>query len=363
MNKLTIREIEATPVMVPFKRPPVARIGAPDSWLFILIDILTEEGVVGRSYLQPYAPFAHRNIIPAIEDLATFLRGSRVAPVDQFNLLAPMLQRVIGSGIMRIALSGLDMALWDAVAKAADLPLAELLGSSLAPLPSYNSNGLWLIPHDRLAEEACELLEEGGFRAVKARAGRGTLAEDMQALEIIRDAIGDDVDLMVDFNQAMPYGEALQRCVAMDDLGLLWLEEPVMYDDFRSCAELRAKLRTPIQIGENFYGPRDVYNAIEQRACDYIMPDMMRIGGVTGWLQSAPIAAAAGIQVSSHLYPEASAHLLRVTQTAHLAEWVDWANPILEEPWQVDGGFLHMPDRPGLGISWDQEAVDKYRIQ
>ena len=109
MNTLTIREIEATPVMVPFKRPPVARIGAPDSWLFILIDIVTEEGIVGRSYLQPYAPFAHRNIIPAIEDLATLLRGSKVAPVDQFNLLAPMLHRVIGSGIMRIALSGLDM--------------------------------------------------------------------------------------------------------------------------------------------------------------------------------------------------------------------------------------------------------------
>jgi len=131
-----------------------------------------------------------------------------VAPVDQFNLLAPVFHRVIGSGIMRIALSGLDMALWDAAAKAADLPLAELLGSPLAPLPSYNSNGLWHIPHDQLAEEASELLEEGGFRAVKARAGRGTLAEDMKALEIIRGAIGDDVDLMVDFNQAMPYSAA-----------------------------------------------------------------------------------------------------------------------------------------------------------
>ena len=127
-------------------------------WLtrFMALHIVTEEGIVGRSYLQPYA---HRNIIPAIEDLATFLRGSKVSPVDQFNFLGPMLQRVIGSGIMRIALSGLDMALWDAAAKAVDLPLAELLGSSLAPLPSYNSNGLWLIPHDRLAEEACELLK------------------------------------------------------------------------------------------------------------------------------------------------------------------------------------------------------------
>ena len=192
MNKLTIREIEATPLMVPFKRPPVARIGAPESWLFILIDVVTEEGIIGRSYVQPYAPFAHRNIIPAIEDMATLLKGSKVAPVDQFNLLAPMLQRVIGSGVIRIALSGVDMALWDATAKAADLPLAELLGSSLAPLPSYNSNGLWLIPLDQLADEACELLEEGGFRAVKARAGRGTLAEDMKALEIIRGAIGDD---------------------------------------------------------------------------------------------------------------------------------------------------------------------------
>lgn len=362
MEKLTIREIKTTPVMVPFKRPPVARIGGAESWLFILIDVYTEEGIVGNAYLEPYAPFAHRNIIPAIEDLSPFLCGSQIAPMNQFNLIAPMVQRVVGSGILRIAISGVDMALWDALAKAAGVPLAVLLGSSVAPVPAYNSNGLWLIPPDRLADEAQELLAEGDFSGLKVRAGRTTLNEDLEALGKVRDSVGPDVDLMVDFNQAMRYGEALQRCRAMDDMGFYWLEEPVFHDDFHSCARLREKLRTPIQIGENFYGPRDVYNAIRQEACDYIMPDMMRIGGVTGWLQSAPVAAAAGIQISSHLYPEVSAHVLRASETAHLLEWQDWANPILEEPWKVEGGHLHMPERPGIGISWDLDAVAKYRI-
>jgi mandelate racemase len=126
---------------------------------------------------------------------------------------------------------------------------------------------------------------------------------------------------------------------------------------------LRAKLKTPIQLGENFYGPRDMYHALQAGAGDYVMPDLMRIGGVSGWLRSAPIAAAAGIQVSTHLYPEVSAHLMRVTETAHWLEWQDWANPILREPFTLADGHLLIPDRPGAGIAWDEAAVKHYRIE
>jgi mandelate racemase len=137
---------------------------------------------------------------------------------------------------------------------------------------------------------------------------------------------------MVDFNQGLQLGEALERCHAIDDLGLTWIEEPIVYDNLEGYARLTADLKTPVQIGENFYGPRALYTALQMKACDYVMPDFMRIGGVTGWQRAAAIAAAAGIPISTHLYPEVAAHVMRVTEPAHWLEWQDWANPIFSSP-------------------------------
>jgi mandelate racemase len=167
---------------------------------------------------------------------------------------------------------------------------------------------------------------------------------------------------MVDFNQGLPLGEALHRCHALDDQGLYWFEEPITYDNIAGYAQLTRELDTPVQLGENFYGPRDMHQAIAASAGDYVMPDLMRIGGVSGWLRSAPIAAAAGVQVSTHLYPEVAAHLMRVTETAHWLEWQDWANPILKEPFPVRDGRIEIANRPGAGIEWDERAIDRYRI-
>ena len=110
-------------------------------------------------------------------------------------------------------------------------------------------------------------------------------------------------------------------------------------------------------MGENFYGPRELYTAIQMKACDLVMPDFMRIGGVTGWMRSAAIAGAAGIPMSTHLYPEVAAHVMRVTETAHWLEWQDWADPVLQNPYSVKDSQLHIPDRPGLGLEWDEDAV------
>jgi mandelate racemase len=165
------------------------------------------------------------------------------------------------------------------------------------------------------------------------------------------------MSLMVDFNQGLHFGEALERCHAIDDLGLAWIEEPIVYDNLEGYARLTADLKTPVQIGENFYGPRALYTALQMKACDYVMPDFMRIGGVTGWQRAAAISAAAGIPISTHLYPEVAAHVMRVSETAHWLEWQDWANPILQQPYAVKDGKLHIPDVPGIGLEWDEKAV------
>jgi mandelate racemase len=236
-----------------------------------------------------------------------------------------------------------------------------LLGGSVGAVPAYNSNGLWLTDAGRLGREAEELVAEGGFRGLKLRLGRDRVSDDLQAIDAVRQAVGAEIKLMVDFNQGLTLGDALHRCHALDDQGLYWFEEPIAYNDLAGYAQLTRELATPVQLGENFYGPRSLYQALQAGAGDYFMPDLMRIGGVTGWLRSVPIAASAGIEVSTHLYPEVAAHLLRVTETAHWLEWQDWADPVLAEPFKVERGNLVIPDRPGIGIEWDEAAVKKHR--
>jgi mandelate racemase len=354
---VTFKAIKARPVVLKLKRPVVARIATITDWPLILIDLYTEQGIVGRSYLEPYTVKAMRYLIPALHDFGEMLKGRCITPIELYDVARKSLHFVGYQGLSMIAVSGLDMAAWDALAKAAGMPLCILLGGSVGAVNAYNSNGLWLKEPQAVAAEAVELRDEGGFTGLKLRLGRDRMRDDLATIKAVRNAVGDDMHLMVDFNQGLHLGEALQRCHMIDDLGLAWIEEPIVYDNIDGYTQLAAELKTPIQIGENFYGPRDLHNALQSKACDYVMPDFMRIGGVTGWLRASAIAGAAGIPVSTHLYPEVAAHMMRVTETAHWLEWQDWADPVLQKPYEISDGRLHIPDVPGIGLEWNEEAV------
>ena len=361
VESLTIRRLEARPVILKLKRPVVARIATIMEWPMILIDLHTEEGIVGRSYLEPYTIKALKYLVPALHDLGDMLKGRKVTPVELYTAARKSLHFVGYQGLSMIAVSGLDMAAWDALARAAGLPLCVLLGGSVGPVKAYNSNGLWLKEPAAVAAEALELRDEGGFAGLKLRLGRDRVRDDIATIEAVRRALGDDVSLMVDFNQGLTFAEALQYCHPIDGHGLAWIEEPIVYDNIDGYARLAEELKTPLQIGENFYGPREMHKALQRKACDLVMPDFMRIGGVTGWLRAAALAGAAGVPMSTHLYPEVAAHVMRVTETAHWLEWQDWADPILEEPYRVEDGNLVIPDRPGVGLRWNEDAVRRYR--
>jgi mandelate racemase len=323
----------------------------------MLIDLHTREGVTGRSYLEPYLKQSVGYIEPAIRDLVDARKGMAVRPLDDFQSGRKSLNLVGYEGISMIAVAGLDMAAWDALAKAANMPLAKLLGGSTGDVPAYNSNGLWLGDVEALGREAVQLVAEGAFSGLKLRLGRDRLEDDRRAIRLIREAVGEDVKLMVDFNQGLTLGDALHRCHALDDEELYWFEEPIVYNNLEGYAQLARELKTPVQLGENFYGPRELMRALSMGAGDLVMPDLMRIGGISGWLRAAPVASSLGIEVSTHLYPEVAGHLMRVTETAHWLEWQDWANPILAEPFEVKEGRLVVPDRPGCGIDWNHKAV------
>jgi mandelate racemase len=354
---LTIKCIKARPLVLKLERPIVAKIATITDWPVILVDLYTNEGVVGHSYIEPYAPQAMKYIIAALEDFSELLKGHQVAPAELFEVARKSLHFVGYQGLSMIAVSGLDMAAWDALAKGANLPLCVLLGGTVGPVKSYNSNGLWLSDPAQLGDQAGQLIEEGGFAGLKIRLGRASVEQDIRALEAVRAAVGSDVHLMVDYNQGLNLAEALVRCQSIDDLGLEWIEEPIVYDNLDGFALLASNLKTPLQLGENFYGARDLHRAIQMKACDLVMPDFMRIGGVTGWLRSAAIAAASGVPISTHLYPEVAAHVMRVSETAHWLEWQNWVSPILKSPYEVNDGMLHIPGRAGVGMEWDDKAI------
>jgi mandelate racemase len=358
---LTIRAVRTAAVHVPMKRPLGTSARRMDTAPLVLLDVDTEEGITGRAYVFCYLPAATAAVEAIVSEAAGRVTGDRVAPVDLHAKLARHFRLLGVHGLVTMALAGFDAACWDALAVAAGVPLVELLGGRIRSVRAYNSNGLSIQDPSSLADEAEELLEEGGFTAVKLRLGYAAAADDLAALKAVRKRVPDGTVVMVDYNQALTVAEALQRGHTLDREGLAWIEEPIRHDDYPGNATLARELTTPIQIGENFDGPHAMSDAIAAHACDYAMPDFARIGGVSGWLEAAALAQAAGIEMSSHLYPEFSAHLLAATPTCHWLEYVDWASPILEQPIEIRDGQAIIPNRPGAGIKWDEDAVSRFR--
>jgi len=372
LPRLTIRALGATPVLVPMRYALGTSAATVRRAPLLLVDLETHQGVTGHAYQFCYRTAAAPAIAGFLDDMLEMIAGAPVVPENLWALLSKRYTLIGVQGIVRMAMSLVDVAGWDALAQAAGLPLARLLGGEPRPIPAYNSNALGLVapagPEDpprrswsALADDA-EALVAGGFLGVKLRLGYATLEEDLAAVRAVRRRIADEVALMVDFNQALSREDGVARARALDGEGIYWIEEPIRHDDYDGCAAIAAAVATPVQIGENFSQVYDMERALAARACDCVMPDLERIGGITGWRRAAALAADATMPMSSHLYPEVSAHLLSVTPTAHWLEYVDWMNPLLAEPLVVVDGHAVPSSRPGLGLAWNDEMVRRYQL-
>jgi mandelate racemase len=359
---MKITNLRVRAVSAPIKRPLATSTGKVASAALLLIDLETDQGIVGRSYLFGIGKQNLGPIAKVVEVMAEMVKGDEVAPFDLEKKLRARHALLGVHNIILFAMAGIDMAAWDALAQSLGQPLVRVLGAAPRPILAYNSKGLGIMDTGPLAREAEELVNEG-FRAVKLRLGRPEAKADLEAVRAVKKAIGADVTLMVDFNQALTVAEAIRRGHMIDDEGgIYWIEEPIRADDYAGAARLAREIRTPIQLGENFMGPEQMAQALAAGACDYVMPDAQRIGGVTGWMRAAALAQGAGAEMSSHLFPEVSCHLLAATPTCHWLEYVDWADPILAQPAELKNGHVIIPSQPGIGIAWNEKAVEKYAV-
>lgn len=353
---LTIKQVKARAVMAPLRRPITTAVAAIPSAPLVLIDLETNKGVVGRAYIFGYTPSTLRPLVAVLAELSEMLAGKPAAPAARYRDFESAFRLLGRQGLLGMAISGLDMALWDALGKARGLSVARLLGGEDKPAPAYDSYGVVLPGSER---DALETSLAQGFDAIKIKIGGGDLQQDLAMVAWLREVTGDRIRLMVDYNQSLSVPEALRRIRALADYHLDWVEEPVPAEDLTGHAAVRAGSELAIQTGENWWFPEDAARAIASRASDFAMLDIMKIGGVTGWMRAAAQAEGASLPVSSHTFPEASAHVLAVTPGAHRLEYLDIASAVLRDPLPVEAGSLR-PLGPGLGMAWDEAAVRRY---
>jgi mandelate racemase len=354
----TIRSVGARGVIAPISRPVKNAFGVIEAAPLVLIDVTTDQGLTGHAYIFAYSRLTLPPLVHLIQEIGRDLTGRPIAPYDLMTAMDAKFRLLGWQGLVGMAISGLDMAFWDVLGQAAGQPLAELLGGSPRPIRAYDSYGVV----DPVADEKdLRRSLDQGFRGIKIKGGDGDLANDERMVKGVRALIGPDIALMLDFNQSLDPAEASRRIAQLAPYDLHWIEEPVAAENLQGHAQVRETSPISIQSGENWWFPRGFAEAIAAGASDFIMPDLMKVGGVTGWLRVAGQAEAASIPMSSHLFAEASAHMLAVTPTAHWLEVLDLARAILVEPVQIVDGAITAQGH-GLGLAWDEAAVAKYLV-
>jgi mandelate racemase len=357
MARPKIRELCVRAVRVPMKQPHKTASGTISESPLILTDIVADDGTTGHSMIFTYTDAALKPTADLIKNLESIIKGEPLAPVEIADRFAKRFRLLGLHGLVAMAVAAIDMALWDGLARSQDASLVRLLGGTEKPIPAYAAVGYdGVAGSARVAEQFAEL----GFKGVKAKIGYPTVEEDLEVVRAMRKAIGNEMAIMVDYNQSLSPPEAVRRLRVLDAEGLTWVEEPVLAHDYQGHALVARETKTPIQCGENWWGPHDMRQAIEARASDYMMPDVMKIGGVTGWMRAAALGEAHCIPLSSHLWPEISAQLMCATPTAHFLEYADWWNPVLAEPLRIEHGMAIVEGIIGTGVAWNETAVKQF---
>src|SRR5262245_20025153 len=283
----TIQGFRVRAVRVPLTEPHRTTSGVVAESPLVLTDVTTDAGVSGHSMVFTYTPAALQPTAELIRNCEPLVKGAALAPAAVEQRLARGFRLLGTQGLVGIALAAIDMALWDALARVHSLPLVRLLGGAEKPLRCYGAVG-----YDGVdgCARAAERWAARGFTGIKAKIGYPTVQEDVAVVRALRKAAGADMSIMVDYNQCLTPAEAVGRLRVLDDEGLTWVEEPTLAHDYDGHALVAREARTPIQCGENWWGTLDMQHVIAARASDFVMPDVMKIGGGTGWLRAATLA-------------------------------------------------------------------------
>jgi len=358
-----ISSVEVRRLAMPLRRPIRTSVHNFSHAQTVLVQMRTDEGVTGTGWCFAFEAGKAAALATLVEDLATIYEGRDPRAVRAcFDAAWKDLNFLGHAGAAMIALSALDTACWDLAAQAAGLPLYRFLGGDKTEVQTYASSGLWLDRSiDELIAEAEGFLAEG-HRAMKMRAGRPDYMLDIARVRAVRDALGPDITLMVDANQAWPESIAIRAGRELEALDVFWLEEPVFYTDLEGCARVAAALDMRVATGETSYGSASMKQHLDARAADVLMPDLQRMGGITEYLNTCTLCAAYSQPVSSHLFTEASAHVLAAQSHGLMLEHMEWWDALFETPIVVAEGAVVLPSGDGLGLSVSQAVLQNFAV-
>jgi len=361
---MKITKIQTQIVRVPAEEPLA---GGPDTpgvtRNFVTLRIQTDAGIEGIGYTFFGAAITGA-LKQAVDALGELTIGED--PLRPEAIAAKLRYASYGAGpggILTLAISAIDIALWDIKGKALNLPLWQMLGGARERVPTYASGALMrTFPLEHLVKAGPRLVEKG-FRQMKtqlALPGDTSPAIEVERIRRMRESIGPDIDLMCDINQRWRVEQAIDIGKRIEDVHLYWLEDVTAHDDYPGLARVSDALTTPVAGGEYLYGPVPFRHMMEARSVDIIMIDLMRAGGITGWLKIAGMAEAFNLPVVSHLVPEIHVHLIAAIPNGLTVEYMPWTFRLFEEVPQPVKGELAVPKKPGLGLKFDEAALKRF---
>lgn len=329
----------------------------------VLTRVLTEDGHVGVGWCFAFGTGRMSSVVRLVEDMSQAILGwDALMTSGLWTHLSNHAGFIGRKGVATLAMSTIDIACWDIAGQEAGMPVYRLLGGNTTEVKAYASQGLWLDrSREELVDEAARYVANG-FTAVKMRVGVGDLKEDLSRVESVRNAIGDDVELMVDVNQGWTFKQTLYMSDALKDYNLYWLEEPMPIERLEEYRVARERMPMRLCTGESNYLKRELLELLRIGGADCVMPDLMRMGGVTEWMKAARLCEAFGIEVSPHLFMEHSRHLAAACPNVTYQEYMPWWDAILENPIAVERGMIRLPSSPGFGIEISDEAVEHYTV-
>ena len=357
-----ITAVDTAIVSLPLERPvitPVHHITGIDN---VLMTVRTDAGLEGIAYLWCFGHRRARVLAAMVDELAQYAIGF---DARQTAALWDRLWRENNffgrAGVAMLAHSALDIACWDIKGRAAGQPVWQLLGGAARPIPTY-AGGLFLSdPTEAIVEEARGYVRQG-FRAMKMRAGMPRLVDDVKRFKAVREAVGPDVQLMIDAVQAWNADDAIRACRALAPFDITWIEDPVAFDDHGGMARVAAAVPMPLCAGENDYSRIGFARLIGQAGIRIAMPDLQRVGGITEWMRVAALADAHGLRVTPHAFHELSLQMMCAVPNGFWLEYVPWWEPLFTDPPKLVDGCMSPPAGPGLGLQFDWNALEVHRV-
>ncbi len=360
---MKVVSVETTPLRLPIDPPLGSALGAIHELGCILVSLRTEDGIVGENLVFTLNGRRLRLLRQMVDELSDLIIGQDAGLIGGFWQRAWKDINFFGhKGLTVMGISAIDGALWDALGKAAGLPLYRMLGGVRDRAPAYHSGGLWLsLSVEELAAQARDFVAQG-FRAMKMRLGKPDPREDAARVRALREAVGPDVVLMADANQGMTETNAIRFGRMIEDCGLAWFEEPLPAWDLEGSARVAAALDTPIASGETEYTRYGFRRMIELRSADVLMPDLQRAGGLSEFMRIGRLAESHDLPVSSHLFPEMSLQALGALSNATYLEYMPWFSQLYREELAFENGEALVPERPGWGFTFDRERIARLSL-